>query len=74
MPSKKWEGLSETREKVEAPYSQVKNSLLIVCHLADKSPAHTRLNKAPAQFRTLDYAEAHGYIRGVIKVSENCER
>jgi hypothetical protein len=29
--------------------------------------ANTRLNKAPAAFRNLDYAEAHGYIRGVIK-------
>ncbi|CAF9922657.1 MAG: 60S ribosomal protein L2A [Heterodermia speciosa] len=29
--------------------------------------AHTRLNKAPAQFRTLDYAERHGYIRGIVK-------
>ena len=29
--------------------------------------AHTRLNKAPAQFRTLDYAERHGYTRGVVK-------
>jgi large subunit ribosomal protein L8e len=29
--------------------------------------ANTRLNKAPAQFRTLDYAEAHGYTRGVVK-------
>ncbi|KAI9669797.1 MAG: 60S ribosomal protein L2A [Trizodia sp. TS-e1964] len=29
--------------------------------------AHTRLNKAPAQFRTLDYSERHGYIRGVVK-------
>src|SRR5271167_1985377 len=29
--------------------------------------AHTRLNKAPAQFRTLDYAERHGYISGVVK-------
>ncbi|CAF9912502.1 MAG: 60S ribosomal protein L2 [Gomphillus americanus] len=29
--------------------------------------AHTRLNKTPAQFRTLDYAERHGYIRGVVK-------
>lgn len=25
------------------------------------------MNKAPAQFRTLDYAERHGYIRGVVK-------
>jgi hypothetical protein len=32
--------------------------------------ANTRLNKAPAQFRTLDYAERHGYIRGVVKESE----
>ncbi|KAH7040991.1 translation protein SH3-like domain-containing protein [Microdochium trichocladiopsis] len=29
--------------------------------------ANTRLRKAPAKFRTLDYAERHGYIRGVIK-------
>jgi large subunit ribosomal protein L8e len=29
--------------------------------------AHTRLNKNPARFRTLDYAERHGYIRGVVK-------
>ena len=29
--------------------------------------AHTRLNKAPAQFRTYDFAERHGYIRGVVK-------
>ncbi|KAB8300275.1 hypothetical protein EYC80_000476 [Monilinia laxa] len=29
--------------------------------------ANTRLNKAPAQFRTLDYAERHGYVRGVVK-------
>jgi len=29
--------------------------------------ANTRLNKAPAQFRTLDFAERHGYIRGVVK-------
>ena len=29
--------------------------------------AHTRLNKAPARFRTLDFAERHGYIRGVVK-------
>lgn len=37
---------------------------------ADKislSAAHTRLNKAPAQFRVLDYAERHGYTRGVVK-------
>merc|ERR1711868_332091 len=29
--------------------------------------ANTRLNKAPAQFRTLDFAERHGYVRGVVK-------
>ncbi len=29
--------------------------------------ANTRLNKAPAKFRTHDYAERHGYIRGVVK-------
>jgi large subunit ribosomal protein L8e len=34
---------------------------------SSNSAAHTRLNKAPAQFRTLDFAERHGYIRGVVK-------
>ncbi|KAL1995287.1 hypothetical protein VTN49DRAFT_1474 [Thermomyces lanuginosus] len=29
--------------------------------------AHTNLRKAPAKFRTLDYAERHGYIRGLVK-------
>merc|ERR1711868_242142 len=29
--------------------------------------ANTRLNKAPAQFRTLDFAERHGYVRGIVK-------
>ncbi|KAG0637535.1 translation protein SH3-like domain-containing protein [Tuber brumale] len=29
--------------------------------------AHTRLRKNPAKFRTLDYSERHGYIRGVVK-------
>ncbi|KAB8416338.1 hypothetical protein FH972_024858 [Carpinus fangiana] len=29
--------------------------------------SHTRLNKNPAQFRTYDFAEKHGYIRGVVK-------
>lgn len=29
--------------------------------------AHTRLNKNPARFRTLDYSERHGYVRGVVK-------
>jgi large subunit ribosomal protein L8e len=28
--------------------------------------ANTRLRKTPAQFRTLDYAEKHGFIRGQI--------
>lgn len=31
------------------------------------SAANTRLNKAPAKFRNLDYAERHGYLRGVVK-------
>lgn len=35
--------------------------------LTSQPAAHTRLNKAPAQFRTLDYAERHGYIRGVVR-------
>ncbi|KAK0622923.1 60S ribosomal protein L2 [Immersiella caudata] len=29
--------------------------------------ANTRLRKAPAKFRSLDYSERHGYIRGVVK-------
>lgn len=29
--------------------------------------AINRLNKAPAKFRSLDYAERHGYVRGVVK-------
>jgi len=29
--------------------------------------AVTRLRKAPAKFRTLDYAERHGYLRGLVK-------
>ncbi|KAG8935239.1 60S ribosomal protein L2A [Tulasnella sp. 419] len=29
--------------------------------------SHTRLNKAPARLRPLDYAERNGYIRGVVK-------
>ena len=29
--------------------------------------AHTRLNKAPAKFRQLDFSERHGYVRGVVK-------
>jgi ribosomal protein L2 len=36
--------------------------------LSDKQfKAHTHLNKAPAQFRALDYAEKNGYIRGIVK-------
>merc|ERR1712144_11053 len=29
--------------------------------------ANTRLNKAPAKFRQLDFSERHGYVRGVVK-------
>ncbi|KAL1871721.1 hypothetical protein VTK73DRAFT_1861 [Phialemonium thermophilum] len=29
--------------------------------------SHTRLRIAPAKFRSLDYAERHGYIRGLVK-------
>lgn len=29
--------------------------------------ANTRLRKAPAKFRSLDFAERHGYIRGIVK-------
>ncbi|KAF6014297.1 60S ribosomal protein L2 [Brettanomyces bruxellensis] len=30
-------------------------------------PSHTRLRKGAAKLRNLDYAERHGYIRGVVK-------
>jgi large subunit ribosomal protein L8e len=29
--------------------------------------AHTRLRKGAAKLRPLDYAERHGYIRGIVK-------
>ncbi|CAN0060471.1 unnamed protein product [Ectocarpus sp. 12 AP-2014] len=29
--------------------------------------SHTRLRKGPVKFRKLDYAERHGYIKGVVK-------
>ncbi|CUM50342.1 unnamed protein product [Debaryomyces tyrocola] len=29
--------------------------------------SHTRLRKGAAKLRTLDYAERHGYIRGIVK-------
>lgn len=29
--------------------------------------SHTRLRKGPVKFRKLDFAERHGYIKGVIK-------
>ncbi|KAK7414518.1 60S ribosomal protein L2 [Neonectria magnoliae] len=29
--------------------------------------ANTRLNKAPAKFRNLDFAERHGYVRGIVR-------
>jgi large subunit ribosomal protein L8e len=34
---------------------------------SSKTAANTRLNKAPAKFRNLDYAERHGYVRGIVK-------
>ena len=37
--------------------------MVLIVHTA----AHTRLNKAPAQFRQLDFSERHGYVRGVVK-------
>ena len=32
-----------------------------------RTAAHTRLRKGAAQFRALDYAERHGYLRGIVK-------
>ena len=37
----------------------------VSCDLQFK--AHTHHNKAPAQFRPLDFAERNGYIRGIVK-------
>lgn len=31
--------------------------------------AHTHKRKGAAKLRSLDYAERHGYIKGVVKVS-----
>lgn len=31
--------------------------------------AHTKKRKGAAKLRSLDYAERHGYIKGVVKVS-----
>lgn len=45
----------------------LRDSLWKDLHLTYRPAAHTRLNKAPAQFRTLDFAEKHGYTRGVVK-------
>ena len=39
--------------------------LNVSCNLQFK--AHTHHNKAPAQFRALDFAERNGYIRGIVK-------
>lgn len=32
--------------------------------------AHTKKRKGAAKLRPLDYAERHGYIKGVVKVSQ----
>ena len=40
---------------------------LVKSHSQSTPAAHTRLNKAPAKFRTLDFSERHGYVRGVVK-------
>jgi large subunit ribosomal protein L8e len=50
------------RRLISSPPLRRKFQGLTIC-----TAAHTRLNKAPAQFRTLDYSERHGYIRGVVK-------
>lgn len=34
--------------------------------------AHTKKRKGAAKLRPLDYAERHGYIKGVVKVRVNC--
>ena len=33
--------------------------------------AHTHHRKGSAKFRSLDYAERHGYIKGVIRVRKS---
>ena len=59
---------SATRGRVEGQSSVwplTSPALSVLINLP--SAAHTRLNKAPAKFRRLDYAERHGYVRGVVK-------
>lgn len=36
--------------------------------------AHTKKRKGAAKLRPLDYAERHGYIKGVVKVCRNSLR
>ena len=63
-----WVELFEIRERVVARFSvSSKINVLDILILINTTAANTRLNKAPAQFRTLDYSERHGYIRGVVK-------
>ena len=65
-------GDSQSEEGSWIHFQYVKNNTKIKQYLhyralINHTAAHTRLNKAPAKFRTLDYAERHGYIRGVVK-------
>ena len=54
-----------TRSYVQS-YPQLKTNLSIALFII-QFKAHTHQNKAPAQFRKLDYAERNGYVRGVVK-------
>lgn len=36
--------------------------------------AHTKKRKGAAKLRSLDYAERHGYIKGVVKVRKSSDR
>ena len=59
---------SEEGSWIDFQYARLNDELCGEQEATDKrTAAHTRLNKAPAQFRTYDFAERHGYIRGVVK-------
>lgn len=43
------------------------HELVLTKRFSPTAEAVTRLNKNPAKFRNLDYAERHGYVRGIVK-------
>jgi ribosomal protein L2 len=58
---------SEKGSRINLQYGLPESSPLVTLYSQSILAAHTRLNKAPAKFRTLDFSERHGYVRGVVK-------